>query len=407
MSREFARGVSLTFITRISGVAIGIVTLTVTTRLLGPEGRGVFAVCMAAIALLLQLTNLGLHAAATYWLAHAPERRQDVADLLVWFCAGPVAAAALAAIGLALIFPAVIPDVPLRTFTLAMASAPPAMFLLLASNAALGLRLTNAFNTIDLATKIIGLAAVLVLFCGSLNGVFTGYAVLHAIAAVAVYGWFAGLRRPRRPSPAIVRDMVGYGTRIFVVGLSMFLVLRLDIFLVNGMLSTADAGRYSVAVQVGEVLSLASASISAILFPTLSAMAAERRWPATRRVLRVTGALLAAGAVAVGAVAKPLFHLWFGPAYDPAVIALWWLLPGLWCLGMNSLLHQHLAAFQMPWFLAWSTAGGASVNAIANVVLLPRFGIGGAALASTITYAGLLCATVLFLGSPHGRRYLA
>jgi O-antigen/teichoic acid export membrane protein len=74
---------------------------------------------------------------------------------------------------------------------------------------------------------------------------------------------------------------------------------------------------------------------------------------------------------------------------------------------MNSLLHQHLAAFQMPWFLAWSTAGGAGVNAIANVVLLPRFGIGGAALASTITYAGLLCATVLFLGSPHGRRYLA
>ena len=55
----------------------------------------------------------------------------------------------------------------------------------------------------------------------------------------------------------------------------------------------------------------------------------------------------------------------------------------------------------MPWFLVWSTSGGAVLNVIANLLLLPRYGIAGAALASTVTYAGLLGATTAFVRVRH------
>ena len=406
MRAEFARRVSLTLVTRVAGIAIGIVTLTMTTRILGPAGRGVFAVCMATVALVIQLSNCGLHAAGTHWLAREPARRQSVVNLLLWFSFAPVAILCVAIGGLLRWQPNLIRDVPFHTMALALAAAPASMFLLLASNAALGLGRTSLFNLLDLVTKVIGLASVLVLLWTGIDGVFAAYALLHLVAAGIAYAWLSDSTRPNWPERELLREMFGYGARIFLVGLCMFLVLRLDLFLVNAMLTTADAGQYSVAVQVGDVLTLGSASISAILFPTLSGMAPERRWPTTVRVVRVTGCLLGGGAVALALVARPLFTAWFGPTYDPAVTALWWLLPGLWCLGVNSLLHQHLAAFGMPWFLVWSTGAGAVVNGVTNVVLLPRFGINGAAIASTATYGALLCATTLFLGTRHGRAYL-
>jgi O-antigen/teichoic acid export membrane protein len=38
---------------------------------------------------------------------------------------------------------------------------------------------------------------------------------------------------------------------------------------------------------------------------------------------------------------------------------------------------------------------------IANLLLLPRYGVPGAALASTVTYAGLLAATAVFMRVRH------
>jgi O-antigen/teichoic acid export membrane protein len=399
---NFARGVSLTFVTRIIGIGIGVVTLTLTSRLLGPAGRGVFSVSMAAIAMVLQFTNLGLHVAATYWLARHPDRSVAIQRFLVWFSAVPVALVCAGVALLVFLKPDVLAGVPISLVVVAMAAGPPCMFLMLASNALLGLGRPVAFNGIDLLTKVLGLIAVLVLpLGGSLLAVFVVYAALHWIAAVSVYAWATERSWPSLPDMQVCGEMLQYGWPRFMIGLSMFLVLRADLFLVNGILGAGDAGRYSVAVQVGEILSLGAASIAAILFPTLSAMPPEQRWQTTKKVLHVSGTLLGAAGIGLAIVARPLFAVWFGPSYASSVVALWYLLPGLWCLGINTLLIQHLVTGEMTWFLVWSTCGGAVLNVIANLLLLPRYGVPGAALASTVTYAGLLAATAVFMRVRH------
>ncbi len=403
----FARGVAATLATRLAGIVVGVFTLTITTRLLGAEGRGQFAVTMAALALVLQFANAGLHSSATYWLARDPARKHEIAGLLAWFSAGPVALLCGIAFVAVWAFPSIVPEVHLSLLALALLAGPPAMFVLLAGNAFLGLGRATAFNVLDFSSKVAGLCAVAALFWWDLRVVFTLYAVFLLALAIGAWVSLAGPSLPRPPSRVLLASMFGFGSRVFLVSLFMFLVLRVDLFLLNGMSGVAEAGIYSVAVQVGDVLTLTSASVAAILFPHLTAMDAARRWQSTMRVIRLTGLVLAVGALSLAILGPVVFPRWFGKEFAGSVVALWWLLPGLWCLGVNSLLHQHLAAYGMPWFLVYSTLAGAIVNVIANLLVIPGYGFVGAAAVSSVTYTLLLVSTTVYLALPAGRQFKA
>lgn len=393
----FARDVVLTFGTKLLGISVGVVTLTLTTRLLGPEGRGQFAIVMTALALVLQFCNFGLNSSSVYYLSRKPGLRKQVSGLLFWFSLGGVGLVAILVYGLAARMPALLQSVPLSLLGVALVTTPAAMFLLLSSNALLGLGSTKWFNGLDLGTKLVGLIALALLFWWPLTTFFAAYAILHYCLAVAAYTQLVGLMRPGLPDLEMVKAILGYGFRAFLAMFFMFIVLRIDLFLVNSMLGTAEAGRYSVAVQVGEILSLTAGSIGAMLFPRLSAMEPRPRWAATWRVTCITAVLLGAGAIIVAVASRPIFLAWFGVGFLPATAALWWLLPGLWCLGVNTILYQHLAASGMPWFIVGATSFAAIMNILLNLRLIPAFGIAGAAGASSASYALLLGFTLWYL----------
>ena len=399
MPPSFVWGVAQTFGTRVLGIVVGVLTLTLTTWLLGPEGRGQFTLTMAAVAAIIQFGNAGLHASATYWLAQDQTRRHAVSSLLAWFSFGPIAVLFALALVAVRLWPQLIPDVPIRYLALAFLAGPPSMFMLLAGNALLGLGRPGAFNLLDLAGKLAGACAVVFLLWTSLDVVFGVYAALHLVIAVAAYNLLAGSVPPGRPDWRTARDMIGFGARLFVANLAMFLVLRLDLFLLNALAGTKQAGLYSVAVQIGDILMLTSASVAAMLFPRLTAMEAGQRWRATKRVLKVSGAVLAAIAIVLAGMARPVFARWFGPEFVDSTIALYWLLPGLWCLGMNTLLYQHLSAFGLPAFMVVSTCAGAAFNGAVNLWAIPRYGMAGAAAVSSATYILLLVSTIVYLNT--------
>ena len=76
---DFVRKISQTFVTRVFVAAIGLVTSVLVARILGPEGRGAYAVAMAIGAMGVQLGNLGLQAANTYVIS----RQRDLLSIVV------------------------------------------------------------------------------------------------------------------------------------------------------------------------------------------------------------------------------------------------------------------------------------------------------------------------------------
>ena len=90
---------------------------------------------------------------------------------------------------------------------------------------------------------------------------------------------------------------------------------------------------------------------------------------------------------AVGACAWWLIGILFGPPYQDAVVSLWLLLPGVWCLSLQVILANDLAGRDYPAFLAGMWLTVLVVNVGLNVLWLPRLGIAGAAASSSVAYA--------------------
>src|SRR5881397_471759 len=74
-----------------------------------------------------------------------------------------------------------------------------------------------------------------------------------------------GARLDRMDSVLMWR-MLRYAFRAYLATLTAFLVIRIDILMVNGLLGARDAGLYSVAVALGDGLYIIPAVIAVNLF---------------------------------------------------------------------------------------------------------------------------------------------
>jgi O-antigen/teichoic acid export membrane protein len=119
---------------------------------------------------------------------------------------------------------------------------------------------------------------------------------------------------------------------------------------------------------------------------------------------RVAGAirlilLLGSAAAMVGAVlAAPVLPFVFGERFIDAVPVFQLLLPGIVALSLNRLVAQYLGGVRRP---EWNTriAGiGAVLTVALNALLIPPFGAGGAAVATSIAnFTSLLVSLFAFL----------
>lgn len=394
MTLGFRDRVALTFLGRGVTVGLGLVSSVITARCLGPEGRGVLATLAVLTGLSLQFGNPGLHTGNVYFVSKQPHRAAGVLGntLVVSVVAGLLAAAI--AVALAALRPAWFPGIPRLLILLTAAVLPFQFMILLYQNTLLGLHEVAAFNLFEVGNKILTvalLAAWLLLLGGGAAGavvLFSGMAVLFG-AASALY---CARRVPFRPrlDRALFAEMIRYGGRVYVACLLAFLVIRSDMLLVNYFRGTAEAGVYSIAVQIADTLLLLPVTIGMILMPRIAGLGAERPEEVTARVLRHTALLMTLLVGAAAAVVSPVVRMLYGSGFEGAILTTWCLLPGVWALGLNGVLMNHFSARGMPPVTMAAPFVGLVLNVALNLAVIPRFGIAGAAVTSSVAYALML-----------------
>jgi O-antigen/teichoic acid export membrane protein len=177
----------------------------------------------------------------------------------------------------------------------------------------------------------------------------------------------------------------GRGTEIF-----RYLNLRLDVFILNYLASVASLGVYSLAVLISEVCWYPAAGVTKVLFPHVSARSAhapdEMRdqvitW--SRAVLLVT-LILGTTITIVGILTIPTV---FGSDFVDARIVLVLLFPGTVLFSSSRVLIDALAGFGAPHLGSAVALTSFGVTLTLDLLLIPRYGINGAAIASTFAYA--------------------
>jgi O-antigen/teichoic acid export membrane protein len=103
-----------------------------------------------------------------------------------------------------------------------------------------------------------------------------------------------------------------------------------------------------------------------------------------------------------GLVARPMFRLLYGEAFDASVPALYALLPGVVMLAVFQVYSVALAADGRPGIGAWASGLAFPLNLGLNMLWIPRLGIVGAGLATTVSYSIMAVIAVLAFRRRHG-----
>ena len=184
-----------------------------------------------------------------------------------------------------------------------------------------------------------------------------------------------------------------YATKVYVVTLLSFLVLRANIFLLRRDFGPNELGLYSIAAQLSDVLSIVPQAISIVIFPRL-VKEASTRWEATVRAALMTAGLMVVACSFTAVVAGPAIRILYGAEFLPAASVLRIMLPGIACLGIASVLSQYLGAEGMPRIMVAIWFGAALLVGAVSLALVPTHAGAGAAAALSITYAVLLVAMI-------------
>ncbi len=144
-------------------------------------------------------------------------------------------------------------------------------------------------------------------------------------------------------------------------------------------------GVYSVAASVAETLWYIPTALGVVIFSRVAAASLDAA-PLTSAVTRVTLAFGLFVAVPALVLAPSGVELLYGAPFRDAGPALQLLLPGIVAYGVVAVLSQFLLAAGAPGRSTLVLLTGLVLNLVANALLIPRFGIIGAAMSSSFSY---------------------
>ncbi len=196
-------------------------------------------------------------------------------------------------------------------------------------------------------------------------------------------GFFRGWGRP---SVALGRQVAGYGLRGQLGGLLSLVNLRLDVAILGALAGPAVLGVYSVASKYAELLRLPGLAVNYVLYPSFARDGATDARTRTRALLPRTAGLNVLGAIPLALLATPLIPLVFGAQFTGAVHPALILLLGLLGEGVAGLIGAYLYGIGRPGLNSLAIGAGVVVTVVLDLLLIPRFGVAGAAVASTVAY---------------------
>jgi O-antigen/teichoic acid export membrane protein len=372
----------------------GLVTLRLATSYLGLHGFGEYATVLALAPILLVFADLGISTLLARELVQSPERREELAGTLLWFRLGASAVVLLGCLAL-------VPFLPYEHHVRVG---------LLIACAGVSLLSVGSFATpffqVSLRLDLVALldCAVAVLTVGLVATVtlldLGFYALVGVNAAVGLANLVCSsflVRRFWRPllrfDRQLARRLVADGLPLAAVIVLGLLHFRFDAVLLSLFRPAEDVGVYTVAYRFLEQSLVLPGVFMAAVFPLLAA--AVRGGDAADVVRKAFSFLLLIGAplaLVLVVLAKPLVMLVAGDGFESAALPLRILAPALLFTFVNAVFASVLIAMNRQRALILVSLAGLTLNVLANLYAIPRFGYVGAAVTTVISEAAGLCA---------------
>jgi len=385
-----------TFIARLIALVLSVATGIITAKWLGPAGKGVYSGTLMLVSLVM-IAPAGIGTAITYELT---KQRKSLSDLLpsmgallLWICGFAWVGAFIWAL-----FRGWSP-----VLTIFVAAVPCSVVLAWQGGLYIGIGRIRNLNVqsvlLALATLVAVMLAVILFHGGAIAALAAWVVCMYGAAIVVV--WHAlklGRRSIKEPLAPTMRGLVRFGGLSSVNLLLGTINYRIDSIILISIMGVASFGIYSIAVNFGELLFVLTRPITAAVTRDIGIRDAMGSALITAKVIRTCAAIAAAASVIALVFGPWAIDTVYGTRFHDAAAPLRILVPGIVAFSTaGTFAAFFIVQAGRPLIISLINVAMIVVQAGMCFALVPRFGMSGAALASTITYvAGALMNTAWF-----------
>lgn len=371
-------------------------------RALGPEGRGAYHLPVTIVSIAYYVLNLGLDQAQfRLWSTDDRSRRLLPATGLALGIGLGVGGAVSLILIRVLWSSGFLAQVPLTHIAITAAALPFMVHGLLLTGLSILRGAIPRMNVAVLAAAVLHTLSVTILFLvGGLNVTVT----IVIWACITGIPWLVMLRTASQsgalfpPSTDLIRRQLLLGLRYAPYVFFGFLILRVDVLLIAQMMGLSSVGVYSVAVLFPEVVWVITDSLAYPIANRQANLPHDQAAGLTVVAVRVVLLLVLPATALVAINAQWLIPLAYGAAFEAAGRVVWALTPGVIGLAVWRTLNPYLVRTQSPWTQPTIAGAALVANILLNLLLIPLWGIMGAAGASSIAYLlGAAIALRIFL----------
>lgn len=364
------------------------IMMILVAQTLGPKGKGAVALMLAVAALVSSLTHLTLPWGTVYYLGTGRIPLAAIAaNALVYTVTIGVGVSLLLWAGYRGIDSRFQMHIAPELWGWAALLVVPTYLVEFGAAMLMGLR---RFGRLALANGAVG-CVFLAAFVLTLRGpeatvhraclLFLGYRLTRAVALWAAVPWRETQRL--QPDAGAFRRVLAFSLVGHIGTMLQIAVYRLGLLFVNALVGLSAAGLFSAAMFFADVPGHLAVALSGVLFPEVAARGGTEARSLGARACRQTLWLTLGAALTVGLAAPVLVPLLMGEAFRSAVPGVWLLLPGIVAIATTRVVEAAVSGGGWPWGGALSAGVGLCVIVAGNLLLVPRWGFLGAAVATS------------------------
>jgi len=220
------------------------------------------------------------------------------------------------------------------------------------------------------------------------------YSQLCGYTVATLVGWallFPTLKREdNEPLKESLKEMLHYGAFMQLSTLVSTLNKRLSLYLLNTHCDEKSIGVYASGTQVTEGVNIVGQSIGLVAFSSLSNTEKEQRASQlTLRFMKVAITLTFTALLVLCMLPTSFFEWIFTGEFSDIHSIILLTAPGIMLYSAHTILANYFSGTGQPKINLYASLIGLSVTIVAAFILIPWWGIRGAAITASLTYTAL------------------
>lgn len=388
---------------RLMTTVIAVVSTPIIVRLLGPGGYGDYAVLLSIYSLYMIPISSAITEGVQKFVGEDRDDHGWSERVLQFYFA---LALSLALIGVAVLvafttlgFTRFIGEEFAFYFYVLAAFVFVGQFRAFSMHALLGFGLENVNGPLSVVKKVVTvvLGVVLVYFgldvFGMLVGHIVGNGLIAAMAGYVILRRISVRRLIKIPDATPYREFLSYNGLNIVLVLLVMSLFHVDVVMVRTLVDSDTTGFYKAALALAELIWIVPVVLQTLLLHSSSTLWSQGRTEEITalagRITRYTTLLVLLMAVGLAILADRFVPLYYGQEFTVATTPLLLLLPGAIGFAVARPLQAICQGSGQLKPLILATGIAAVLNIVLNAILIPLFGMVGAAVATSIGYGSM------------------